>query len=321
MPAPALHRTSHRIEVAAPAGVVYGLIADAERWPLFFAPNVYVEPLDGEGPEQRLRMWARAQGRITSWITRRTLDPAERRITFRQEVTSAAVDSMRGAWSVEQRADGSSLLTLQRQFTAAGGHLAPDRIGDANIRAHLASLKSLAERWAVLDELVVTVEDTVRVEGPSELVYGFLYRAAAWPHTVPGVAGVHLAEDLPGIQTLHTPSTADGAGDTVAVRLCFPHGGLIVYKVTKAPELVSGQAGEWSVEPDPAGVTVRARHQVVLNEHDVARVLGQDAGLADARRHVRERIARESAALLDLARQHAQDAVRALTPSGLPELS
>ena len=315
MPAPAQHRTSHRIEVAAPAGVVYGLIADAERWPLFFAPNVYVEPLDLEGPEQRLRMWARAQGRITSWITRRTLDPAARRITFRQEVTSAAVDSMLGVWNVEQRADGSSLLTLQRQFTAANGHLAPDRIGDANIRAHLADLKSLAERWAVLDELVVTVEDTVRVEGPSELVYGFLYRAGAWPHTVPGVAGVSLAEDVPGIQMLHPQ---DGAGGGAAVRLCFPHGGLIVYKVTKAPELVSGQAGEWSVEPDPAGVTVRARHQVVLNEQDVARVLGQDAALADARRHVRERVGQHSAALLDLARQHAEDAVRALTPSHLP---
>lgn len=318
MPAPALHRTSHRIEVAAPAGVVYGLIADAERWPLFFAPNVYVEPLDLEGPEQRLRMWARAEGRITSWITRRTLDPGARRIAFRQEVTSAAVDSMRGVWHVEPRADGSSLLTLERQFTAADGHLAPDRIGDANIRAHLAGLKSLAERWAVLDELVVTVEDTVRVEGPSELVYGFLYRAAAWPGTVPGAAGVHLAEDVPGIQTLHTQ---DGVGDTVAVRLCFPHGGLIVYKVTQAPELVTGQAGEWSVEPDPTGVTVRARHQVVLNEHDVARVLGEDAGLAGARRHVRERVGRQSAALLDLARQHAEDAVRALTPSGLPGLS
>ncbi|WP_030949686.1 aromatase/cyclase [Streptomyces sp. NRRL S-646] len=315
MPAPALHRTSHRIEVAAPAGVVYGLIADAERWPLFFAPNVYVELLDLEGPGQRLRMWARAGGRITSWITRRTLDPAARRITFRQEVTSAAVDSMRGVWNVEQRAHGSALLTLERQFTAAHGHLAPDRIGDANIRAHLANLKSLAERWAVLDELVVTVEDTVRVQGPSELVYGFLYRAAAWPGTVPGVTGVRLAEDVPGIQTLHTQ---DGAGDSAAVRLCFPHGGLIVYKVTQPPELVSGQAGEWSVEPDPAGVTVRARHQVVLNEHDVARVLGADAGLADARRHVRERVGRHSAALLDLARRHAEDAVRALTPSGLP---
>ncbi|NUS16885.1 MAG: cyclase [Streptomyces sp.] len=318
MPAPALHRTSHRIEVAAPAGVVYGLIADAERWPLFFAPNVYVEPLDLEGPEQRLRMWARAEGRITSWITRRTLDPGARRITFRQEATSAAVDSMRGVWNVEQTADGSSLLTLERQFTAADGHLAPDRIGDANIRAHMANLKSLAERWAVLDELVVTVEDTVRVDGPSELVYGFLYRAAAWPGTVPGVAGVHLVEDVPGIQTLQSE---DNAQDTVAVRLCFPHGGLIVYKVTKTPEVVSGQAGEWSVEPDPTGVTVRARHQVVLNEHDVARVLGQEAGLADARRHVRERVRRQSAALLDLARQHAEDAVRALTPSGLPGLS
>ncbi|MFF4361127.1 SRPBCC family protein [Streptomyces sp. NPDC001604] len=318
MPVPAVHRTSHRIEVAAPAGVVYGLIADAERWPLFFAPNVHVEPLDGEGPAQRLRMWARAQGRITSWITRRTLDPGARRISFCQEVTSAAVDSMRGLWNVEQRADGWSLLTLEREFSLPGGRLAAQSTGDANIRAHLASLKSLAERWAHLDELVVTVEDAVRIEGPSELVYGFLYGAAARPGTVPGVAGVQLVEHVPGIQTLCAPGPAGGAGHTVAVRLCFTHGGVIVYKVTEPPELVSGQAGEWSVEPDPTGVTVRARHRLVLDEHDVVRVLGESAGLADARRHVRERVGRESAALLRLAKRHAEDAVRPLTPSSLP---
>ncbi|MGW3124516.1 aromatase/cyclase [Streptomyces sp. NPDC001107] len=321
MPAPALHRTAHRIEVAAPAGVVYGLIADAERWPLFFAPNVYVEPLDAAGPEQRLRMWAHAGDRITSWITRRTLDPGARRIAFRQEVTSAAVDSMRGTWSVEPAADGSSLLTLERHFAAAGGSAAPDLIGDANLRAHLADLKRLAERWALLDELVVTVEDTVRVEGPSELVYGFLYRAAAWPGTVPGLSGLHLVEDVPGIQALRAPGTGHRAGDMRAVRLCFTHGGLITYKVTQPPELVSGQAGEWSVEPDLTGVTVRARHQLVLDEHDVTRVLGADAGLGDARRHVQERVGRQSTALLRLAKQHAEDAVRALTPSSPPGLS
>src|SRR5690242_12559697 len=121
MPAPVVHRTSHRIEVAAPAGIVYGFIADAERWPLFFAPNVYVQVLDLQGGEQRLRMWALAGEGVTSWITRRTLDPGARRIEFGRERGSPAAPAMRGVWSVEQLPGGSSVLTLEREFTAPAG--------------------------------------------------------------------------------------------------------------------------------------------------------------------------------------------------------
>ncbi|WP_033324698.1 aromatase/cyclase [Streptomyces yerevanensis] len=310
MPAPAVHRTSHRIEVAAPAGVVYGFIADAKHWPLFCAPNVYVEQLDLEGPEQRLRMWALNSDGVTSWVTRRTLDPGARRIEFRHETGSGAVDGMLGIWSVEQLPGGSSVLTLVREFPTVDDRLPADPIGDAAIRRHMADLKRLTESWTVLDELVLTVEDAVRVDGPAELVYGFLYRAGAWTGSIPGLRDVHLDEDVPGIQMVRT--TAEGAEKSRAVRLCFPGAGLIVYSLTDPPALIAGQAGEWSVEPDPTGVSVRVRHQVVLNEQDVTRVLGEDADLSDARRYVRETITRDSATLLGLARRHAEDAADAL---------
>ncbi|MER6471604.1 aromatase/cyclase [Streptomyces collinus] len=310
--APAVHRTSHRVEIAAPAGIVYGFLADAERWPLFFAPNVYVEPLDLDGSEQRLRMWTLNGAGVRSWVTRRTLDPGARRIVFRREPGSGAVDGMRGVWSVEQLPGGSSLLTLEREFPVADARIPPARIGDANIRRHLADLKRLTEQWTVLDELVVTVEDRIRVNGPAELLYGFLHRAGAWPGGVPGFTSVHLTEDVPGVQLVRTDATAVDAEDSRAVRLCFPGAGLIVYKLTEPPALIAGQAGEWSVEPDPAGVTVRVRHQVVLSERGVARVLGADADLADARRYVGGIVGRDSATLLGLARRNAEDAADAL---------
>ncbi|MGI5377664.1 aromatase/cyclase [Streptomyces sp. CA-251387] len=310
MPAPAVHRTSHRIEVAAPAGVVYGFLADAERWPLFHAPTVHVEQLDLVGSEQRLRMWALTSDGVTSWVTRRTLDPGARRIEFRREGGSGAADGMLGSWSVEQLPGGSSVLTLVREFSTVDDRLPADRIGDAGIRRHMADLKRRTESWTVLDELVLTFEDALRVDGPAELVYGFLYRAGAWSGSVPGLRDVHLDEDVPGIQMVRT--TAEDAEQSRAVRLCFPGAGLIVYKLTEPPALIAGQAGEWSVEPDPAGVTVRVRHQVVLEERDVTRVLGEDADLSDARRYVRETISRDSAMLLELARRHAEDAADAL---------
>ncbi|MFJ4279515.1 SRPBCC family protein [Streptomyces massasporeus] len=313
MPAPAVHRTSHRIEVAAPAGVVYGFIADAERWPLFCAPNVYVEQLDLEGPEQRLRMWALNSDGMTSWVTRRTLDPASCRIEFRHEAGPGAMQGMHGVWNVEPLPGGSSALTLVREFAAADDRLPAHPLDDAVIRRHMADLKRHTESRPVLDELILTVEHAVRVDGPAELVYGFLYRAGAWTGGIPGLKEVRLDEDVPGIQRVRT--TAEGAEQSRAVRLCFPGAGLIVYSLTEPPALIAGQAGEWSVEPDPTGVSVRVRHQVVLNARNVARVLGEDADLSDARRHVRETITRDSAALLRLARRHAEDAAGAL---GLP---
>ncbi|XKK61556.1 aromatase/cyclase [Streptomyces sp. ARC32] len=90
-------------EVDAPAGVLYGLIADALRWPVFLPPTVHVEQLEFDGESERLRMWVTANDEIRSWTTRRVLDPVAHRVDFRQEVLPRPVTSMGGSWSVEPR--------------------------------------------------------------------------------------------------------------------------------------------------------------------------------------------------------------------------
>lgn len=89
MSAERVHRTTHQVIVAAPHG--RGVRADLRRprWPLFLPPTVHVEQLDFDGDHERLRMWATANGHVTSWTSRRTLDPQRRRITFRQELPAA----------------------------------------------------------------------------------------------------------------------------------------------------------------------------------------------------------------------------------------
>lgn len=52
-----VHACEHTVEVAAPAGVVYGMLADAARWPVFLPSVVHVERLDFDGVQERLRMW------------------------------------------------------------------------------------------------------------------------------------------------------------------------------------------------------------------------------------------------------------------------
>ncbi|MFF8716470.1 aromatase/cyclase [Streptomyces sp. NPDC015184] len=313
-----VHRTTHSVEVAAPAGVVYGMISNAVQWPLFFPPNVHVERLEFDGRDERLRMWAVANGQVRSWLSRRVQDPEARRIDFRQQHPQAPVESMNGSWTVRERPGGTSLLTLLHDFTVIDDR--PEDVSwtqravDTNSTAELAQLKHLAERWTRLDELVLSFEDAVRVKGPAELVYDFLYRVGDWPELVPHVARLDLTEDAPGVQVMAMDTrTADGATHTTeSVRICFPHAGRIVYKQTRTPALMEAHTGEWSVLPDESGVTVISQHNVVLREEAVERVLGEGADLARVRRHVREALGRNSTATLNLAKRHAESAIRVL---------
>ncbi|MEU0370875.1 aromatase/cyclase [Streptomyces sp. NPDC006283] len=318
MSAERVHATTHEVNVAAPAGVVYGLISDAVQWPLFFPPNVHVERLEFDGAGERLRMWATANGQVKSWTSRRVLDPEQRRVEFRQELPATPVKSMGGTWIVESLGANRSKLTLLHDFTVADD--APDdvawveRATDTNSRAELANLQQLAERWSQLDDLVLSFEDSVRVNGPAELVYDFLYRVGDWPELVPHVSRLDLTEDQPGVQIMAMDTvTSDGSTHTTeSVRICFPHAGRIVYKQTATPLLMSAHTGEWSVVPDETGVTVTSQHSVVLRPENIESVLGADADVQTARRYVREALGRNSSATLNLAKKHAESAVRVL---------
>ncbi|MFI8952447.1 aromatase/cyclase [Streptomyces sp. NPDC053750] len=313
-----VHTTAHHVDVAAPAGVVYGLIADAASWPWYFPPNIHVEQLEFDGRTERLRMWATANGQVRSWTSSRRLSPSERRITFRQDLPAAPVKSMLGTWAVDAVDTGNSRLTLLHDFTVEGddpdGVAWVERAVDTNSRSELEHLRRIAESWSRLDELVLTFEDSVRVKGGAELVYDFLYRVADWPERVPHVARLDITEDEPGVQVMSMDTTtADGSTHTTeSVRVCFPHAGRIVYKQTVTPALMTAHTGEWSVVPDETGVTVTSQHSVVLREDAVETVLGPGATVSDARRYVREALGRNSLATLELAKRHAETSVRML---------
>ena len=110
----------HDITVAAPPGRVYDLLADAAGWPALFPPTVHAEatPL-GDGQE-RLRLWATANGGVKAWTSLRDLDPVTRRITFRQEVFTPPVAAMGGEWHVEETTGGHSRVRLTHTYSAVG---------------------------------------------------------------------------------------------------------------------------------------------------------------------------------------------------------
>ncbi len=309
-----VHRASYAVDVAAPAGVVYGLVADTTQWPLFVPASIHVERLDFDGIQDRFHMWVTANGTVKSWLSRRTLDAARRRIDFRHELPASPVTGMGGSWTVEPRGADRCRLVLEHDFTVAGDRPADiawvRRATDMCIRDRL---KETAERWTRLDDLLLSFEDAVRVDGPAELVYGFLYDVAEWPRLVPHVARLDVTEDEPGVQRMTMDTvTADGfAHTTESVRVCFPGAGRIVYKQTATPALMAAHTGEWSVIPDETGVTVVSQHSVLLREEAVERVLGAGTTVAEARAYVRTALGRNSTATLELAKRHAENGARA----------
>jgi aromatase len=313
-----VHRTSYGVDVNAPAGVVYGLLADTTQWPLFLSPSVHVERLDFDGFQDRFHMWVTANGSVKSWLSHRTLDAPGLRIDFRQEVPAAPVVTMGGSWIVEPRGPHRSQLTLLHDFAVAGDRRADidwtREVTDSNSRAELAQLKSAAERWNRLDGLLLSFEDSVRINGPADLAYQFLYAVGDWPQHLAHVARAVVTENEPGVQLLTTDTVApDGAVHTTeSLRVCFPHAGRIVYKQTAPPALLAAHTGEWSLIPDERGVTAVSQHSVVLREEAVESVLGPGADLAGARAYVREALGRNSTATLACAKQYAETAIRTL---------
>ncbi len=87
MDTPHEHHTEHTHVVAAPAEVLYGLVADVTAWPALFGPSVHVQHLERSEREERFRLWATVNGEVTDWTSRRTLDPDALRVTFAQEVS------------------------------------------------------------------------------------------------------------------------------------------------------------------------------------------------------------------------------------------
>lgn len=326
-----VQRTRHSVEVAAPAGVVYALLADAVRRPLYCPPVLHVERLDFDGTRERLRVWENTGGHVRSSLSARVHYPHERRIAFQQLRHEAPIESMGGEWTVEEAAGGRSVVTVRHAFTGTGTGDHSDDVawvglvtGD-NACAELESLRRIAESQNGLDDLELSFEDSVRVNGPGELVYDFLYRAADWPGLVPHVQQLQLTESAPGVQVLdYDVLQPDGAVHPAgAVRLCFPHAGRIVYKQTAPSAPVAAHTGEWWVLPDEQGVRVIAHHSVLLDEAAVRALAGvggsalgrvprAPSGMERVRLGLRESIGRASLATLELAKRHAESAVQAL---------
>jgi aromatase len=301
----------HEITVAAPAADAYRLLADVENLPQIFPPTIFVEQTECTGDEERIRVWATANGEATSWSARRTLDERALCIGFRQDVSPAPIASMAGTYIIEPLEESRSRVRLLFDYRAVGDDPESlkwiDQAVDENAHSQLASLKSSLEQAHADRDLTFSIEDTVRVDGSVKDVYDFIKEAQLWGERLPHVGAVRLVEDSVGLQTLEMDVHVDDGSvhTTKSYRVCFPNH-KIAYKAVRLPALLTLHTGYWAFEEDGDCVLASSRHRVVLNTDGIAKILGPQATVADARDYVQNALSANSRAVLEHAKVYAE---------------
>ncbi|MFJ5270773.1 aromatase/cyclase [Streptomyces sp. NPDC088358] len=301
----------HEITIAAPAPAVYRLLAEVTNWPRIFPPTIHVDQVERNGSEERIRIWATANGEAKNWTSRRELDPEALRITFRQEIPAPPVAAMGGTWIIEPLGEDASRVRLLHDYRAIDDDphdlLWIEAAVDRNSRSELAALKKNVEFAHAAEEVTFSFEDTVLVDGSAKDVYAFVNEAHLWPERLPHVATVRLEEDTPGLQTLEMDTRAkDGSVHTTkSYRVTFPHH-RIAYKQVTLPALMTLHTGQWTFTDTDEGVTATSQHTVTLNTDNIHTVLGPQATVTDARTYVHSALSTNSRATLTHAKAHAE---------------
>ncbi|WP_227999142.1 aromatase/cyclase [Nocardia australiensis] len=312
MPTVDQRECEHEVTIAAPAAVVYRMIAEVENWPRIFPPTIHVDQVTTGDREERIRIWATANGEPKSWVSRRTLDPDRSRIRFQQEVSAPPVAAMRGEWIIEPDRAGNSRVRLLHGYRAIDDDPKSlawiDAAVDRNSRAELTALRGNIESAVAATESTFSFEDSVVVHGGADDVYDFVNEADRWVERLPHVASVRFEQTEQGVQTLEMDTkTKDGSTHrTMSYRVVFP-GERIVYKQVTLPKLLALHTGVWTFTPTDGGVLASSRHTVVLNTDNIPSILGDTATTADARDYVRNALSTNSSATLELAKAYAED--------------
>ncbi|PWW63180.1 aromatase/cyclase [Actinokineospora spheciospongiae] len=300
------HHTEHRLVVAAPPRVLYGLVADVTAWPAVFGPSVHVRHLDRSEREERFELWATVNGAVSTWTSRRTLDPGGLRVTFDREVSAPPIASMGGEWRFRALPGNRCEVVLLHRFTTTDDD--PGTVGwvtaalDRNSPEELAALARVAQSGHPVEDVVFSFTDARALSGSAAGAYEFVARADLWAERLPHVSRAVLSEPAPGVQDLELDTvTADGSRHTTrSVRMCG-EGEWIAYKQVVTPELLHGHSGLWTFTEGPEGALVTSRHTVVINPGAVGTVLGAGKTVADAKVFVRNALGRNSATTMSSA--------------------
>jgi aromatase len=305
--------TEHSTTISVPPQAAFWLVSDVRTWPVCFPPTVHAERISGDPSDERIQIWALANGELKTWISRRHQDVAACRIEFAQEVSQPPVAAMSGIWTIEPLSVTESIVVLTHDFRAVDDD--PDKLSlidhavEQNSLAELGALKAAAEQHAERGDLLFTFSDTEEIDGSASDAYDFIYRCQDWPERLPHVSRLSLREDVPGLQIMEMDTRApDGSvHTTTSGRVCFADS-RIVYKQTQVPPLLAAHCGQWLFEENDGKTVLTSQHTVLIKLAAVTELLGSDATVEKAKSQVRHALSANSVTTM----QHAKAFVEGL---------
>uniref|UniRef100_UPI00278C1D44 aromatase/cyclase n=1 Tax=Streptomyces sp. KL118A TaxID=3045153 RepID=UPI00278C1D44 len=185
-----------------------------------------------------------------------------------------------------------------------------DKAVDTNSTSELAALKDNVEHAhaAESDDLVFSFTDTVQINGAAKDVFDFVNEAGRWPERLPHVATVRFEEPAPGLQSLEMDTRAkDGSTHTTKSYRVALDTHKIAYKQVTLPALMTLHTGVWTfTDTGPDTAEASSQHTVSINTANIAKILGDQATVADARAYVHGALSTNSRATLGHAKDYAE---------------
>lgn len=181
--------TENVVDIAAPLELVWRLTNDLEQWPQLFTEYAKVEILERQGETVRFRltMHPDEQGNTWSWVSERTLDAVNRRVTARR-LEPGWFTHMDITWTYEPLDSGTRMRWVQDFGMRADSPLDDDAMArriNANSPVQMDHIRGEVERQAdALARAVVRERDV-----PANRRRGGDIRTVLSPATVGSTSG------------------------------------------------------------------------------------------------------------------------------------
>lgn len=145
--------TDNSIVIDAPMELVWQMTNDVASWPQLFSEYAAAEILEQRGDMVvfRLTMHPDEEGRVWSWVSQRTADPATRTVRAHR-VETGPFEFMHISWSYTQEANGVRMRWVQDFHMKPEAPVDDDRMTEhlnRNTAIQMERIKGLVEQAAI----------------------------------------------------------------------------------------------------------------------------------------------------------------------------
>lgn len=298
------HHTTHSVLCHASARAVYAVIADVGKWPQLFDSCQSAVVVESKDAVERIKIEARQNGKIISWMTERHYMPQALRIDFTLPEPMPFLTAMAGQWRVVCLGAERALLTVARSFDIrppAAGQDQPTpaqilEFFDENAATEMQAIKSCVEHG---DAAFTALKTRHFLPFSPDRIYALLADVTHWPDTLPHCSGIEVLYDDGCHQEFVMSIAGNGGAERFrSIRTCDDRTLSITYFQPEPPAVLTRHQGSWRVRPVPGGAEVIAEHAIRLDLARCAQSFGTE-DVAVLKRQVKERIAAAGKTTID----------------------